>query len=182
MKGKLQRVALGALVFFGLLGCGVTDTVLNNVVGGSKGNSVANLWSDVPPMPGSQKLALDLPVTVQLGIQALMKTSASSSDVSLDTFDWIAYSTPQTIDQVSAYYTKERMTALGWNATDQPGCNTGADTSGLAGGVCLFAKGKATANDKGAVLFVVLAQDDKTKQTQVYYVRLEGVITKTPTK
>ena len=121
-------------------------------------------------------------MTVQLAIQALMKTSASSNEVSLDKFDWIAYSTPQTIDQVSAYYTKERMTALGWSATDQPGCNTGADTSGLAGGICVFAKGQATPNDKGAVLFIVLGQDDKTKQTQVYYVRLEGVITKTPTK
>lgn len=182
MKEKFQMVALSALVFFGLLGCALINTVVNNTVGGSKGNSVASLWSDVPTLPGAQKIALELPVTVQLAIQAVMKTSASSSDVSLDQFDWIAYSTPQTADQVTAYYTLDRMTHLGWNSKDQPGCNAGSDTSGVGGGVCFFAKGKATPTDKGDVLIIILAQDDTTKQTQVFYIRLAGIVNKTPTK
>lgn len=182
MKRKIRIVALGALVFFGMLGCSVTDTILNNTVGGSKGNSVANLWQDVPSLPGAQKLALDMPVTVQLAIQAFMKTSASSGDVSLDQFDWIAYSTPQTPDQVTAYYSLDRMTQQGWNLKDQPGCTGGTDTSGVGGGICLFGKGQATATNKGDVLVIFLAQDDKTKQTQVFYIRLAGIVNKTPTK
>lgn len=182
MKRKLQVFTLGALMLVGALGCGITDTILSNTVGGSKGNSVANLWSDVPSLPGAQKLALDLPVTMQLAIQGLMKASASTNEVELDKFDWIAYSTPQTPDQVTAYYSNDRMAAAGWNLKDQPGCNAGSDTSGLAGGFCIFGKGKATPTDKAAVLFIILAQEDKTKQTQVYYVRLEGLVTKTPTK
>jgi hypothetical protein len=182
MKGKFRALTLGALVLIGTLGCGITDTILNNAVGGSKGSSVANLWSDVPPLEGGQKLTLDLPVTMQLAIQGLMKASASTNEVQLDKFDWIAYSTPQTPDQVTAYYSIDRMTAAGWNLKDQPGCNAGSDTSGLAGGFCIFGKGKGTTNDKGAILFIIIAQDDKTKPTQVYYVRLEGLVNKTPTK
>ncbi len=182
MKRKLKAFALITLLFFGALGCSITDTLLSNAVGGSKGNTVANLWSDVPPLPGAQKIALDLPVTVQLAIQAMVKASASTSDVNLDQFDWIAFSTPQTPDQVTAFYSMDRMTQLGWNSKDQPGCNAGTETSGIAGGFCAFAKGAATPNDKGAVLIIVAAQDYKTKTTQVYYVRLEGVVNKTPTK
>lgn len=182
MKKKIQSIALGALVFLGLLGCGVTDTILNNAVGGSKGNTVANLWQDVPALPGAQKLALEMPLTVQLAIQAFMKTSASSSDVSLDQFDWIAYSIAQTPAQVTAYYTLDRMKAAGWNLEDEPGCAGGTDTSGVGGGFCLFGKGKATPTDKSDVLIIFVAQDDKTKQTQVFYIRLAGIVTKTPTK
>jgi hypothetical protein len=182
VKRNLQALSLAALVAWGLLGCSLTDTLLSNVVGGSKGNTVASLWSDVPPPQGGQKVALDLPVTVQLAIQGMIKASASSSDVSLDSFDWIAFSTSQTPEQVAAYYNMDRMKAAGWNLQDQPGCSASADSSSGGGGFCMFGKGQGTANQKGALLFIVLGQDDKTKQTQVFYVRLEGIVNKTPTK
>lgn len=186
MKNKLYAGLVATGIFFGLLGCGIIDQVVNNTVGGAiggaKGNTVSNLWSDVPPIQGAQKLALDLPLTVQVIIQGLIKASASSSDVQLDQFDWIAFSTNQTPQQIAAFYTVQRMTAAGWNMKDMPGCTASSDTSS-SGGFCVFAKGKGTANEKGTVLFVVLAQDDSTKQTQVYYVRLEGIaITSTPTR
>lgn len=182
MNRKLQAITLGVFLIFGALGCGITDSLLSSVTGGSKSNSVANLWSDVPALPGAQKLDIQLPATVQLAIQAMVKAGSATGDVSLDQFDWIAYSTTQTPDQVTAYYSTDRMSQLGWGGKDQPGCNAGSDTSGLGGGFCIFTKGSATPNDKGAVLFIVLAQEDKTKPTQVFYVRLAGVVNKTPTQ
>ena len=182
MKRKFRMFALGALVLMGALGCSIVDTVLSNTVGGSKGNSIASLWTDVPPLQGAQKLSLDLPVTMQVAIQAMIKASASSSDVQLDKFDWIGYSTTQTPDQIKAYYSMQRMNAAGWNSKDQPGCDVATDSNGISGGFCLFVKGTGTATDRGSVLFIVLAPDDQTKQTQVYYVRLDGVVTKTPVK
>ncbi len=182
MKTKLYAAFAALAIFFGLLGCGIIDQVLNNAVGGAiggaKGNTVSNLWSDVPPIQGAQKLSLDLPLTAQLMIQALIKTSASSQGGNIDSFDWIAFSTSQTPQQVAAFYTSQRMQAAGWKLDkDQPGCVSGSDTSGIGGAFCAFAKGKGTTSEKGAILFIVPVQDDQTKQTQVYYVRLEGIIT-----
>ncbi len=179
MKYKWSLFVLGLVVFGGMLGCGITDTVINNTVGGSKGNTVANLWSDVPAVPGAQKEALDLPIAMQVAIQGMIKASASSSDVKLDQFDWIAYTTTQTPQQVSAFYSTERMTSAGWTGTDQSGCTSGSDTTGTAG-FCVFGKGKT--GQPQTILFVILAQDDKTKQTQIFYVRLEGIVTATPTR
>ncbi len=181
MKNKLFAGLIATAIFFGLLGCGIIDQVVNNTIGGAiggaKGNTISNLWSDVPPIQGAQKLQLDLPLTVQLGIQALIKTSAASEGGNIDSFDWIAFSTTQTPDQVAAFYSKQRMDSAGWKLDkDQPGCVSGSDTSGIGGAFCAFAKGKGTANEKASVLFIVPVQDDKTKQTQVFYVRLEGII------
>ena len=179
MKINLYAVLAAIGIFFGSLGCGLTDTLISNTVGGAKGNTISNLWSDVPPIQGAQKLTLDLPITVQLAIQGLIKASASSSEGgNIDQFDWIAYSTNQSPQQVAAFYSNERMTAAGWNLKDEPGCAAGGDATAGGGGFCIFGKGQGTANQKGSVLFIVLAQDDKTKQTQVYYVRLEGIIEK----
>ncbi len=181
MKNKRTVLLLGFLLIAGALGCGITDTVISNVVGGSMGNTVANLWADVPPLQGAQKQSLDLPVTAQLAIQGMLKASAASSEVGLDSFDWIAFTTNQTPQQVATFYNQDRMTSAGWNLKDAPGCTAGADASS-GGGFCMFGKGKGSASEKGSLLFIVLAQDDKTKQTQVFYVRLDGLVTATPTR
>ena len=181
MKNKRTVPLLGFLLIAGALGCGITDTVISNVVGGSKGNTVVNLWADVPPLQSAQKQSIDLPVTAQLAIQGMLKASAASSDVGLDSFDWIAFTTNQTPQQVAAFYNQDRMTSAGWNLKDAPGCTASTDAS-VGGGFCMFGKGKGSASEKGSLLFIVLAQDDKTKQTQVFYVRLDGLVTATPTK
>jgi hypothetical protein len=174
---------IGLFAIMALLGCGLTDTLIANTVGGAKGNTVSSLWNDVPPLQGSQKLALDLPITMQVAIQGLIKASASNSNVQLDQFDWIAYSTSMTPQQVAAYYSNERMATAGWNLKDMPGCTAGSGDANVAGGFCVFGKGLANTGNKGSMLFIVLGQDDKTKQTQVYYVRLEGLVGRaTPSK
>lgn len=185
MKKQFHFLTIALVVVIALLGCGLTDQLVANTVGGAKGNTVSNLWRDVPPIAGAQKLSLDMPLTVQLGIQALIKTSAASQGGNIDSFDWIAYSTNQTPQQISAFYTNERMKAAGWSLKDkdQPGCVSGGDTSGIGGAFCVFAKGALTANEKGSIIFIVPVQDDKTKQTQVYYVRMEGITdNSTPTR
>ena len=181
--------AAGVLSLTGLLltqvGCGAVKSLVANKVseavglGGSAG-TVTTLWPDVPPIPGASKSNLDLPITVKLAIQAVMKASASSSDVSLDTFDFISYTTTKTPDDVAKVYTKEVMAAQGWNGKDQPGCvgtNAGSTGSGanvpIGGGFCLFAKNGAV-KGQGTALIVAMVQDDSAKQTNVWYVRFAG--------
>jgi hypothetical protein len=173
MRSKWYGVVIGVMILSAALGCGLTDTILSNTVGGSKGNTVAALWPDVPAIPGAQRQTMDLPLPVQLAIQGMMKASASSSDAKLDKFDWIVFTTTQTPQNILSFYTNERMSSQGWNVKDQPGCTGAKAEGGLAGGVCIF--GKGSANGQQSVLFIVPGQDDKTKQTQVFYVRIDGV-------
>jgi hypothetical protein len=55
MRNKWYGVGIGAMIFLGMLGCGLTDTILSSTVGGSKGNTVAALWPDVPAVQGAQR-------------------------------------------------------------------------------------------------------------------------------
>jgi hypothetical protein len=179
VKSKWRLLLFSLALCAGLLGCGLTDTLVNNAAGGSKGNSVANLWPDVPPLSGAQKMSLDLPITVQLAIQALIKSSGSQDGLTVNTFDWIAFSTTQTPDQIASFYTLDRMTSQGWTTQDQGfGCNTSSGTPGV-GGICVFGKGKQ--GSEQTFLFILLVPDDQKKQTQAFYVRLAGILQVTPT-
>ena len=185
MKKQFHLLAIALVGMVALLACGLTDQLVANTVGGAKGNTVPNLWKDVPPIAGAQKQTLDMPITVQLGIQALIKTSAASQGGNIDSFDWIAYQTNQTPQQITAFYTNDRMKAAGWSLQkkDEPGCVSGGDAIGIGGAFCIFAKGGLTPNDKGSIIFIVPVQQDTSKPTQVYYVRLEGISDNTtPTK
>jgi hypothetical protein len=63
------------------------------------------------------------------------------------------------------------MKAAGWDSTDMPGCSAGSGATAGAG-FCAF--GKKGDAGKMTVLLIIPAQDDTTKQTQVFYVRFEG--------
>ena len=171
MKTRLTFI-LGIILVTGLLlGCGMVSTASTLVNGGKGEGTVQNLWPDVPPLDGAKKVDSQLPLTARLAIQAIVKASASSNDVKLDQLNFIAFTTAKTPQDVTAFYTQERMAAAGWNVKDQPGC-TGLSSEGGGGGLCIFGKDSA----EQSVLFIAMAEDGKTKQTQVFYVRFDGLI------
>ena len=158
----------------------VTNKVSEAVGLGGSAGTVTTLWTDVPPIEGATKSALDLPITVKIAVQAFMKASTIGTDVSLDKFDFIAYKTSKTPEDVTTVYSKERMSAAGWTGKDQPGCiggNAGATGSGanspIGGGFCLFAKQGAT-KGQGSALIIATLQDESAKQTNVWYIRFSG--------
>lgn len=148
-------------------GCGA----VSNLTGGNSSN-VANLWPDVPAFEGATKTDTSLPLPLRLAIQGIVKASANSNDAQLDKFDFVAYTTPKAPEEVTAFYTNEMMAARGWNETDQPGCTGGAGTGGIAGGICVFGQKNG---DKGSALFIITAKDDSAGNTQIYYVRFDGI-------
>jgi hypothetical protein len=160
--------ALSAMLLVAALGCGVLDTVVNQAVSGGKpAGTVADLWTDVPKMDGMTKVNMDLPIAAQLAIKAMTQGN----------FDFIAYTTNKTSDDVVNFYTADRMKSSGWDSQDTGGCSASAGTSGVAGGVCVF---QQTGGSKNNALMIVIAQDDKTKQTQLFFIRVTDVAT--PTK
>lgn len=166
-----------------LSGCGMVRTAVENKVGeavglGGNAGTVANLWPDVPPIDGATKSNLDLPLSMKVVVQGFMRASASNGNVSLDKFDFIAFKSNKTADQIAAVYTKEKMAGLGWNNTDTPGCAAGAAVAGAAagGGICVF--GKQAADGSGSGLIIAIVREDATKDADVWYVRFEGIKSK----
>jgi uncharacterized protein YceK len=173
---KVIAVFLCALMMV-TVGCGA----ISSLVGGSSGTKATTLWSDVPAVDGAKQVNLDIPLPIRIAMKAFVTAAAnsenSSSDTRLDNFDFIAYTTPKSTEDVKSFYTVERMAAQGWNVQDQPGCAGGdAETGTVAGAFCLFGKESGT---QKSILVIVAATEDSTKETQLWYARFEGVSLKT---
>ncbi len=171
---RIKLVIISALLAVAALasGCGLAKNLT-----GQNAGTVSDLWSDVPPLSGATKANIDIPLPMQLIIQGFIQAANANnknSDTKLDKFDFIAFQTDLTPQQVGEFYTVDKMQAAGWNAQDMPGCAAGSDASGAmsAAGFCVF--GKTGDGGKSTALMIIPFKDDSQKQTQVFYVRFEA--------
>ena len=169
MNIRTKMIAFGLAAMLTLSGCGAAEALL----GGSKGGTVTKLWADVPPLDGATQSDIGMPLAAKLILQGVMKASANSEGDKLDSFDFIAFTTSKTPEEVQKFYANEKMVSAGWNGKDQPGCTGGTSDAGLGGAICIFGKGEGPGKG-GAALFMMIGQDEKTKQTNIFYVRVEG--------
>lgn len=176
-KNKLIPALLIFLAFFSMA-CGLVSTVANGVankvgnavLGQGDAGTVTTLWTDVPKMDGLTQENLDLPLVAKIAIQGFMKASMGGNG----SINFISFTTAQTPQDVTNFYTTDKMTAAGWNGQDQPGC-TGVDTSSATsgGGACFF--DKTDANNKSVLLGIFIGQDSTTKKTEVFFMRVEAI-------
>lgn len=167
MKVRFMLVGLLVLVAALVPGCGIAQSLMGN-----QGGTVSNLWSDVPALPNASKADISIPPLVNIIITGFIQAANadSSNDTKLDKFDFIAYQTSDTPQQVGDFYTQEKMTAAGWNAEDTPGCQVG-EGQGAAGGFCAFGK---KSGDSGTVLLILPVREENSNKTQVFFIRFEG--------
>jgi hypothetical protein len=123
-------------------------------------------------MDGLSKSNLDLPLEAKVMMQGYF-SAASQGQGNLD---FIAFTTDQAPSDVVDYYTVDRMSQAGWNANDQIGCSVydamvTATPGSNGGALCIFAKDEG--NNKGALLAIFAAPDNKTTQTDVFFARVE---------
>src|SRR4030095_10324855 len=115
---------VGLLVLVGVIvsGCGLAQSLMGN-----KGGTVSSVWSDVPEPPNATKADISIPPLVNIIITGFMQAANAdnSNDTRLDKFDFIVFETADSPQQVADFYTKEKMTAAGWNSEDTPGCQVG---------------------------------------------------------
>lgn len=160
MRNKAMLVLVLVTLAFGLVACG------------GKGGTVSSLWPDVPALPDSKKADFKLPLPIRLVMQTAVKASASNSNVDLDKFDFLGYTTSKSPQEVADFYSQDRMSQAGWNKSDQPGCMAGSSAEGLGGGgFCIFARDDG---NKQSILFIATAQEQGKNDTQVFYVRFDG--------
>jgi hypothetical protein len=172
MKGKIFLCAL-AMLMLSSLGCGLANGLLAKTGGAG---TVSDLWPDVPRMGGLTKTDLQLPLAANLLIQTYVKTAASQNQGTLNYIGFVATGTPA---DVTAFYTADRMQSAGWNGKSAPGCVNDTSTATPAGGLCIFTKENSAG--VGALLAVVTDVDATTKQTQVFFARIDMKNLPTPT-
>ncbi len=174
------RIILAAAVAVPfLLSCSLVNAAVNSAVNsavGGNGTSVANLWPDVPPFPGAAKANLEIPAAVRVVIAGFVKAVSaegqSKNEGRLDSFEFIGYTTTSTTDEITAFYTTERMAQEGWTEGDQTGCATTSGTEMNVGTFCAFARKDG---QESTVLFIVVVPG-QAGQSDIYYMRFAGVV------
>ena len=152
---KLQSLLVLILLVSVVLSCRMAESLTGN----QKAGTVSSLWSDVPPFAGATKADLEIPLGPRLAIRAMMQGKV----------DFIAFTTPKSAEDVKNFYTNDRMKAAGWIPNDK-GCIGDTENEKSQGAVCLY--GRKDAN-KEEGLAIIVAQDEKTKQTEIFYARID---------
>jgi hypothetical protein len=154
-----MRASTSTLALVLVLAVGISCRLAESLTGDPKAGTVSSLWPDVPPLAGATKADLEIPLGARLAIRALMQGK----------INFIAFTTDQSPQDVQNFYSNDRMKAAGWTPSDK-GCVGDTEDKDTHGAVCLY-KRKDGKREEG--LAIVLAQDEKTKKTEIFYARIE---------
>lgn len=181
----MKKIALFTLLLV-VGAAGVGCSMVGSLTGlNNNGNmtTVAQLWPDVPKMDGLTASKMDMPLPVKLVMNTIFGNlgllNGQGQDRTTGNVDWIAYTTPQPPDAIKTFYTPDKMTAAGWQQTDQSTCVSGADQGvSQIGLFCVFQKMEGSQQTQ---LVIIAAPDDTSKQTNVFFIRLQETATPAPT-
>jgi hypothetical protein len=154
-----MRAATPILALTLVLAVAISCRLAETLTGDPRAGTVSSLWPDVPPLAGATKADLEIPLGPRLAIRALMQGK----------INFIAFTTDQSATDVQAFYSNERMKAAGWTPNEK-GCVGDTEDKDNHGALCLY-KRKDGTKEEG--LAIVLAQDEKTKKTEIFYVRID---------
>jgi hypothetical protein len=154
-----MRSSASILALILVLGVAISCRFVENLTGDPKAGTVSSLWPDVPPLAGATKADLEIPLGARLAIRAMMQGK----------INFIAFTTDQSAQDVQGFYSNERMKAAGWTPSDK-GCIGDTEDKDTHGAVCLY-KRKDGTKEEG--LAIILAQDEKTKKTEIFYARID---------
>ena len=182
---RKRKSIAGLLVLFMIasLACGMTDNLINKAVG-DDANLVGapSLWSDVPPMDGLTLSDMEamppfIKLTMRLVLGNLGRLNPEGMDQSTGKIDWIAYTTDKTPVDVEAFYTDALMNPNGWDTNPTP-CISGSDQGApQVGAVCIYQK---IVEGQTVQLVIMTSEDEQTKKTNVFYLRLDSEGTPIP--
>jgi hypothetical protein len=154
-----MRTATPIVALAFVFAVGISCRLAERLTGDPRAGTVSSLWADVPPLAGATKADLEIPLGARLANRAMMQGK----------INFIAFTTDQSAAAVQAFYSNERMKAAGWTPSDK-GCIGDTEDKDNHGAVCLF-KRKTGNTDEG--LAIILAQDEKTKKTEIFYARID---------
>ena len=154
-----MRVPASILALALILGVALSCKLGERLAGDKNAGTVSTLWADVPPFQGATKSDLEIPLGARLFIRGMMQGKVN----------FISFRTDKPAQEVKDFYSRERMKAAGWT-TDEKGCVGDTDDSQNHGAVCFF---KRKDGDKEEGLAIVVAQDEKLPETNIFYARID---------
>ena len=154
MKLSASLIAL-AMLFAVAVSCHLAESL----TGDPKAGTVSSLWPDVPPLEGAQKADLEIPLGARLALRAMMQGK----------INFISFTTDKSAQEVKDFYSNDRMKAAGWTPNEK-GCIGDTEDQKSHGAVCFYGR-KDNQKDEG--LAIIIAQDEKTKKTNLFYARID---------
>jgi hypothetical protein len=133
--------------------------MVESLTGGKNAGTVSSLWPDVPPFEGAKKADMQIPLGARLALRAMMQGK----------INFIAFTTDKSAQDVQNFYTNDRMKAAGWTPSEK-GCVGDTEGEKSQGAVCFYQR-KDKSTQEG--LAIILAQDEKTKETDIFYARID---------
>ena len=159
MKTSASLLAL-VLVFGVAISCKLSE----RLAGDKNAGTVSELWSDVPPFQGATKAEIEIPLGIRLLIRGMTQGKVN----------FISFRTDKPAQEVKDFYSVDRMKAVGWIANDK-GCTGDTEDTKNHGAICLFSKKN---NGKDEALAIIVAQDEKLPDTNIFYARVDATSTK----
>ena len=154
MKASASLLAL--ILIFGLaISCKLSE----RLAGDKNAGTVSELWPDVPPFQGATKAEIEIPLGMRLLIRGMTQGKVN----------FISFRTDKPAQEVKDYYSVDRMKAVGWIANDK-GCTGDTEDTKNHGAICLFSKKN---NGKDEALAIIVAQDEKLPDTNIFYARVD---------
>jgi len=159
-----MRVSASLLALFLVLGVAISCKLAERLGGDKNAGTVSELWPDVPPFQGATKADIEIPLGMRLLIRGMTQGKVN----------FISFRTDKSAQEVKDFYSVDRMKAVGWIANDK-GCTGDTEDTTNHGAVCLFSKKN---NGKDEALAIIVAQDEKRPDTNIFYARVDTTNTK----
>jgi len=147
-----------------ILGVAISCKLSERLAGDKNAGTVSELWADVPPLPGATKVEAEIPLGVRLLIRGVVQGKVN----------FISFRTDKSAQEVKDFYSNDRMKAAGWTPNDK-GCTGDTEDAKDHGAFCLFSRDNG---GKQEGLAIVLAQDEKLPETNIFYARIDTTNTK----
>jgi hypothetical protein len=159
MKASASLLAL-ILIFGVAISCKLSE----KLAGDKNAGTVSELWPDVPPFQGATKAEIEIPLGMRLLIRGMTQGKVN----------FISFRTDKPAQEVKDFYSVDRMKAAGWIANDK-GCTGDTEDTKNHGAICLFSKKN---NGKDEALAIIVAQDEKQPDTNIFYARVDATNSK----
>ena len=154
-----MRASASLLALALILGVAISCKLSERLAGDKNAGTVSELWPDVPPFQGATKADLEIPLGVRLLLRGMSQGKVN----------FISFRTDKPAQEVKDFYSVARMKAAGWIANDK-GCTGDTDDTNNHGAICLFSR-KDGGKEEG--LAIVVAQDEKLPETNIFYARID---------
>jgi hypothetical protein len=154
-----MRASASLLALILIFGVAISCKLSEKLAGDKNAGTVSELWPDVPPFQGATKAEIEIPLGMRLLIRGMTQGKVN----------FISFRTDKPAQEVKDFYSVDRMKAVGWLANDK-GCTGDTEDTKNHGALCLFSRKN---NGKEEALAIIVAQDEKLPDTNIFYARVD---------